>query len=110
MAEVMLSVGKEVVMDMGGQQEVLPVYRVDAAMAERQGWGLVTGRPTMVVVDRAGKEVERVVGWGSKEQDRRRWVLPSSTRLSQVWWYPCKLCSRQSWIYGCPCAQVKIDL
>ena len=110
MVEVMLSVGKEVVMDMAGKREVVPVYRVDAAMAERQGWGLVPGRPTMVVVDRAGKEVERVVGWGSKEQDRRRWVRPSSKQLSQVWRHPCQLRGGQGRLHGHPRAQVSLDL
>jgi len=81
--EFMNSAGKEVLMDMAEQRHLLPVYRVDTSMPGAMAWGLAgTTRPVMVIVDRNGAQVQRVEGWGTVSQDRKRFRAILSSYLN----------------------------
>ena len=65
--DVWNSVGRKVVMDLSKKRRQLPVYRIDINAKGVKGWGVKLSHPTLLIVSREGKVIQRVKGTGEPE-------------------------------------------
>ena len=65
--DVWNSVGRKVVMDLSKKRRQLPVYRIDINAKGVKGWGVKLSHPTLLIVSREGKVIQRVAGTGEPE-------------------------------------------